>query len=119
MKTIPFSIVTCVPGVEHIAIQGVLDEASTYILRLELSNVLRRRPTVVQLSVARTGLFDQAGQGLLMSFCELLRAQGGRLELSETAEDGGSVIDPKDLERFLAAKVAPARSRAVMRVRRM
>ena len=96
-----FSIVSSDPGIARLRIEGRLDEATTQILRVELAGLLRSRPTRVELSMPYPRSVAGTTRDLLLSFLEVLRAQGGRLVLHGLDDLPVAIIGPRDMERLL------------------
>ena len=96
-----FSIVSSDSGVVRLHLEGELDHGATYVLRLELAALLRRRPSRVELSLSPVMRFDETARGLLLSFFDLLQARGGRLALC--GPSGFAVIEPCQMDRLRKA----------------
>jgi len=102
-----FSIVASDPCVARLAIDGKLDDAGIYVLRLELANLLRQRPKRVELFMARADFIDNSGRGLLLSFFEVLRSQGGLLTLRDRDVPPVAVLEIPQMERLLKVRPDP------------
>jgi hypothetical protein len=96
-----FSIVSSDPGIARLRIEGRLDEATTQILRVELAGLLRSRPTRVELSMPYPRSITGPTRDLLLSFLEVLRAQGGRLVLHGLDDSPVAVIGLREMEHLL------------------
>jgi ABC-type transporter Mla MlaB component len=96
-----FSIVFSDPDVARLTIDGKLDGASIYVLRLELANLLRQHPKRVEVSMARSGVIDNSGRGLLLSFFQVLRSQGGLLTLRAPDDRQIAALELPEMERLL------------------
>ena len=103
-----FSIVSSDPGVSRLHLEGELDEGTAYVLRLELATLLRSRPKRVDLSIRQTAPFDDGARGLLLSFFQLLQAQGGNLMLCRRNDPPVAVVEPGEMERLLKTSSVPA-----------
>jgi anti-anti-sigma regulatory factor len=104
-KGVSFSIVASNPREARLAIDGKLDDASIYVLRLELANLLRQHPKRVELFMARSDCIDNSGRGLLLSFFAVLQSQGGLLTLRNPHDPPVEVLELPQMERLL--KVRP------------
>lgn len=104
-----FSIVTSDFGVARLTIEGKLDDATTAVLRLELSNLLRRRPARVNLYVTRREALGDYGKRVLLSFFDLFREQGGLLVLCDLQGPPVPVLEPLQMERLLRTEGASVR----------
>ena len=100
-----FSIVSSDYGVVLLTIAGELDAAIICVLRLELSNLLRRCPGRVELHLTRPSLLDDAAKGLLLTFFDLLRAQGGLLVLCDLQDPPIPVLESLHMERLLRTQI--------------
>jgi anti-anti-sigma regulatory factor len=102
-----FSIVASDPYVARLAIDGKLDDAGIYVLRLELANLLRQHPKRVEVFMARSDLIDNSGRGLLLSFFSVLRSQGGLLTLRNPDDPPVAVLELPQMERLLKVRPDP------------
>ena len=93
-----FSIVSTTVGVARLHIEGSLDETTTYILRLELAALLRRSPTRVELSMSAAPSIDKMSRDLLLSFVDVLRAQGADLVLCGRDDLPVAFVGPREVE---------------------
>jgi hypothetical protein len=100
-----FSIVSSSPGVVRLTIQGPLDNATLYLLRLELANLIRQRPTRVELSFGHPFFVTDSSKGLLLSFLERLRAHGVLLFLHNPGGRAVEVVDSPPIRRLLRARL--------------
>jgi hypothetical protein len=96
-----FSIVSAAPGIARLRIEGRLDEGTTQLLRVELAGLLRSRPSRVELSMPYPRSVARTTRELLLSFLEVLRAQGGRLILHGLDDLPVAVIGPREMEHLL------------------
>ena len=96
-----FSIIGSDRGSARVVIDGTLDDGSLYVLRIELATLLRGHPERVQLSIKRPHLIDDSSRGLLVSFLDLLHAQGGRLVLCELGGQAVEIVERPQIDRLL------------------
>jgi anti-anti-sigma regulatory factor len=102
-----FSIIFSAPDVARLTIDGKLDCASIYVLRLELASLLRQHPKRVDVSMAQSGFIDDSSRGLLLSFFQVLRSQGGLSSLRGPGDPQVVALELPEMERLLKVSSDP------------
>jgi len=89
-------------GSIRVAIEGELDAATVWDLRVELSNVLALHPTEVRIDLSALHMIDSIGVGALVAFYKRLRSRGTGVEVVGLQDQPLAIFRVLRLEDMMA-----------------